>query len=214
MQKKFQSTLPRRERHDYGSLTLSLVPFQSTLPRRERLSTAKKLVGRKKFQSTLPRRERRMGSYVSHARFDISIHAPAKGATGQRPRRCDPDQISIHAPAKGATAPKLIFSVVSKISIHAPAKGATSCQGVPTRTGGISIHAPAKGATRCAVWFALSAKHFNPRSREGSDLHALERGKALAVISIHAPAKGATAKITKTIPDDFHKINNCNNSFA
>ena len=33
-------------------------------------------------------------------------------------------------------------------------------------------------------------------------------------ISIHAPAKGATAKITKTIPDDFHKINNCNNSFA
>ena len=33
-------------------------------------------------------------------------------------------------------------------------------------------------------------------------------------ISIHAPAKGATAKITKTIPNDFCKINNYNNSFA
>lgn len=33
-------------------------------------------------------------------------------------------------------------------------------------------------------------------------------------ISIHAPVKGATAKITKTIPNDFYKINNYNNSFA
>ena len=55
----------------------------------------------------------------------------------------------------------------------------------------ISIHAPAKGATR------LSAGSF-------SYLH----------ISIHAPAKGATAKITKTIPNDFCKINNYNNGFA
>ena len=37
---------------------------------------------------------------------------------------------------------------------------------------------------------------------------------ALTRISIHAPAKGATAKITKTIPNDFGKINNYNNSFA
>ena len=59
------------------------------------------------------------------------------------------------------------------------------------RLNDISIHAPAKGAT--PVLPAL-------RQRTG--------------ISIHAPAKGATAKITKTIPDDFRKINNCNNSFA
>lgn len=37
---------------------------------------------------------------------------------------------------------------------------------------------------------------------------------AMLKISIHAPAKGATAKITKTIPNDFCKINNYNNSFA
>ena len=56
----------------------------------------------------------------------------------------------------------------------------------------ISIHAPAKGAT-----FLL----FIQPSRCSN-------------ISIHAPAKGATAKITKTIPNDFGKINNYNNSFA
>ena len=55
--------------------------------------------------------------------------------------------------------------------------------------------------------------YFNPRSREGSDQTRLLI-KIFYHISIHAPAKGATAKITKTIPDDFHKINNCNNSFA
>lgn len=55
----------------------------------------------------------------------------------------------------------------------------------------ISIHAPAKGAT---TEFTVSADCF--------------------LISIHAPVKGATAKITKTIPNDFYKINNYNNSFA
>ena len=55
----------------------------------------------------------------------------------------------------------------------------------------ISIHAPAKGAT-----------------------HDIICGIQSLDISIHAPVKGATAKITKTIPNDFCKINNYNNSFA
>ena len=56
--------------------------------------------------------------------------------------------------------------------------------------------------------------NFNPRSREGSDAEEIEADKAALPISIHAPVKGATAKITKTIPNDFYKINNYNNSFA
>ena len=58
-----------------------------------------------------------------------------------------------------------------------------------------------------------TGRNFNPRSREGSDPVTFA-STLWSVISIHAPAKGATAKITKTIPDDFRKINNCNNSFA
>ena len=57
-------------------------------------------------------------------------------------------------------------------------------------------------------------KHFNPRSREGSDGKEPPSDSDELFISIHAPAKGATAKITKTIPNDFCKINNYNNSFA
>ena len=56
--------------------------------------------------------------------------------------------------------------------------------------------------------------HFNPRSREGSDRDRIDRYRRQRMISIHAPVKGATAKITKTIPNDFYKINNYNNSFA
>ena len=54
-------------------------------------------------RSTLPhgeRRRRKLGRL--HANF-VSIHAPARGATGDD-RRLHPDlKVSIHAPARGAT---------------------------------------------------------------------------------------------------------------
>ena len=79
----------------------------------------------------------------------ISIHAPAKGATGgtvqeqlqsiqfqstlpRRERRWDTEMlalelgISIHAPAKGATHDIICGIQSLDISIHAPAKGATA----------------------------------------------------------------------------------------
>ena len=56
----------------------------------------------------------------------------------------------------------------------------------------ISIHAPAKGATCRQACQPARARHFNPRSREGSD--RLDLGYMLRrLISIHAPAKGATS---------------------
>ena len=80
--------------------------------------------------------------------------------------------------------------------------------------GDISIHAPAKGATHIQVMLPHLSRHFNPRSREGSDslsqnmqMHTLifqstlprrerqsyeYRKKYNEYISIHAPAKGAT----------------------
>ena len=33
----------------------------------------------------------------------VSIHAPARGATGRATKNCDPPIVSIHAPARGAT---------------------------------------------------------------------------------------------------------------
>ena len=101
--------------------------------------------------------------------------------------------ISIHAPAKGATGDYTGDMAKIDISIHAPAKGATKFRREQRPEHGISIHAPAKGATRSVHRFPHTAYHFNPRSREGSD-SALERVHLIVQrISIHAPAKGATA---------------------
>ena len=79
----------------------------------------------------------------------------------------------------------------------------------------ISIHAPARGATERAddhdllpqfqstlprgerpghTQFRASDSHFNPRSREGSDVGGCGRCVAGLSISIHAPARGATPR--------------------
>ena len=79
--RKFQSTLPRRERQNLHLIRLHQLKFQSTLPRRERRSSCNSFIKNRlyfnprsregsdglenviqrisqKFQSTLPRRER------------------------------------------------------------------------------------------------------------------------------------------------------------
>ena len=101
---RFQSTLPRRERpppwldtppaipisihapakgatSKFLLIAFSLCVFQSTLPRRERRECyVQKETGRV-FQSTLPRRERQGPEDELKGQSEISIHAPAKGAT-------------------------------------------------------------------------------------------------------------------------------------
>ena len=60
---------------------------------------------------------------------EISIHAPARGATSRFNSFGEFVEISIHAPARGATVTEsLLDAEVSYISIHAPARGATTCQ--------------------------------------------------------------------------------------
>ena len=122
------------------------------------------------FQSTLPRRERRLWMQPFHKPHGISIHAPAKGATRSFFLDTCDLLISIHAPAKGATE-----------DVNAIAAAIT-----------ISIHAPAKGATWERIQCVMHQRHFNPRSREGSDDREGDKGFTCEEISIHAPAKGAT----------------------
>ncbi len=78
---EFQSTLPRRERPHYKIYWSLIRQFQSTLPRRERPFNLPMFQHQTQFQSTLPRRERRTPPDCHHASMQISIHAPAKGAT-------------------------------------------------------------------------------------------------------------------------------------
>ena len=123
----------------------------------------------------------------------ISIHAPAKGATLLIIGAICPTIISIHAPAKGAT-PNFGWEMAPpSISIHAPAKGATNCAPFSLIIPLISIHAPAKGATQRVIYHSYHNLNFNPRSREGSDKYHHILFLYILHISIHAPAKGATS---------------------
>ena len=81
--------------------------------------------------------------------------------------------ISIHAPAKGATIAQINFFIPIYISIHAPAKGATRLRHTLRGSKRISIHAPAKGATAILTTISYNITHFNPRSREGSDITSI-----------------------------------------
>ena len=167
---EFQSTLPRRERHN-GKTWESLIDgFQSTLPRRERLGTV----------------------FFYHFTYFVSIHAPTKGATKMAAPDHDLLFVSIHAPTKGATEKVTMSHFTPSVSIHAPTKGATArvrsffpifllFQSTlprrerlpPPRNEGaqekVSIHAPTKGATGTVFFY-----HF------------------AYFVSIHAPTKGAT----------------------
>ena len=78
---------------------------------------------------------------------NISIHAPARGATPGLSVDHVGHQISIHAPARGATYRSTVTEETPTISIHAPARGATAVRVVLHASVVISIHAPARGAT-------------------------------------------------------------------
>ena len=121
------------------------------------------------FQSTLPQGERRPAGLSFTRRDMISIHAPARGATGICIFNEIHQYISIHAPARGAThswyqisaactyfnprsrkgsdALHIYIMIQIIISIHAPARGATTGEIGSAKIEAISIHAPARGAT-------------------------------------------------------------------
>ncbi|MGH9325117.1 MAG: FitA-like ribbon-helix-helix domain-containing protein [Terriglobia bacterium] len=56
-------------------------------------------------------------------------------------------RVSIHAPARGATGGDACAKRLEKVSIHAPARGATDISGNKNMGITVSIHAPARGAT-------------------------------------------------------------------
>ncbi len=108
----------------------------------------------------------------------ISIHAPAKGATGRRGGGTGMKCISIHAPAKGATPPY-------------PKRPPCRCHFNPRSRKGSDLN--------ICINPSYLSYNFNPRSRKGSD-DIFTSQFAIATISIHAPAKGATLSAHPSYP--------------
>ena len=176
--KKFQSTLPRRERPFFSFSGFPLLQFQSTLPRRERPC----VVPSPKSSAV------------------ISIHAPAKGATHLQLTVLPDVRISIHAPAKGATyrttqkLRELQFqstlprrerrgshtNLIEWISFQSTLPRRERPCIVSTRTGEktISIHAPAKGATQNrsrGLYFLQFQSTLPRRERQITELYKMAR---------------------------------------
>ena len=100
------------------------------------------------FQSALPRGERRLQKIRSRAISEISIRAPARGATKPSWQKWKVRNISIRAPARGAT--KTILQPLRHLFHFNPRSR--------------------EGSDLTESADVDSGKHFNPRSREGSDV--------------------------------------------
>ena len=163
-----------RSREGSDSLLAFSAAFSSYFNPRSREGSDRANIGsntrRTEFQSTLPRGERQiLPTRLQHDRT-ISIHAPARGATGiSSPLICSTILFQSTLP-RGERLFILSRSASKvKISIHAPARGATEELMRLHWCLTISIHAPARGATKYEGRGGSIFDDFNPRSREGSD---------------------------------------------
>ena len=100
----FQSTLPRRERLMMDIQTIKMMIFQSTLPRRERHKTIITACCISTFQSTLPRRERPYAPKKHYHLWNFNPRSREGSDDSLKDIKKEEKEISIHAPAKGATS--------------------------------------------------------------------------------------------------------------
>ena len=143
------------------------------------------------FRSTRPhgaRRARSTGRADDMAFRSTRPHGARPDAGGNRQRS---DEVSIHAPAWGATRHGMRLAATQRaVSIHAPAWGATASIAMQCDRASVSIHAPAWGAT--SVNWPRRGTGFDPRARMGRDPGRWSIANAIEAVSIHAPAWGAT----------------------
>ncbi|CAP54000.1 conserved hypothetical protein [Gluconacetobacter diazotrophicus PA1 5] len=101
--------------------------------------------------------------------LEVSIHAPAQGATiGERQRQSD-TAFQSTLPHRERRFHRFGVVVFLEVSIHAPAQGATHVVVLTIVFVQVSIHAPAQGATIRSLRCNRVYVSFNPRSRTGSD---------------------------------------------
>ena len=130
-----------------------------------------------------------------------SAVAPSYGFNPRTRMGCDPkrrgfleyNEVSIHAPAWGATVDCELAQLIYEVSIHAPAWGATWRANAAFREETVSIHAPAWGATH-SVRKAVSELAFQSTHPHGVRLTSPPMQETRTMVSIHAPAWGATLR--------------------
>ena len=166
----FQSTRPRGARRDLESYVRLPSKFQSTRPRGARRGYRFRWGCGETFQSTRPRGARLYHNVLLWIHHEVSIHAPARGATAIIDALSAERTVSIHAPARGATI-VTPTTLRNEVSFNPRAReGRDDAYEARRQRSSVSIHAPARGAT-----------------------NEIAKLRALAIVSIHAPARGATS---------------------
>ncbi len=104
----------------------------------------------------------------------------------------DQAKVSIHAPARGATGKtaNIVFSIWFQ-STH-PRGVRHAHDPIDVADNAVSIHAPARGATCSRPSPRRASTRFNPRTRAGCDPQVAQGPVRSEHVSIHAPARGAT----------------------
>ena len=164
----FQSTPPRRRRLLRWFWRNDWQWFQSTPPRRRRLLPTQKLPLLPEFQSTPPRRRRRHAADLFHRYLHFN---PRLREGGDYELTC--------------TYNSYIFQSTP------PRRRRHSAKWNKEKECIISIHASAKEATSSLKHNVAYFHYFNPRLREGGDVHFVWMCSGRP-ISIHASAKEAT----------------------
>ena len=121
------------------------------------------------FQSTLPHGERRLALRAHDLLVDISIHAPAWGATVNAIVQKRLAKISIHAPAWGATRPQVRPTVLRDFNPRS--RMGSDDHAVALRGGDVLFQSTLPHGERRDLVPSIVAlrENFNPRSRMGSD---------------------------------------------
>ena len=143
-----------------------------------------------RFQSTLPRRERRFSMLPLSNKKEISIHAPAKGATSLIKYRLDALEFQSTLPRRerhahdSGTGQLEHFNPRSREgSDEDSAIAGSNCslfqstlprrERLLNRCGTIPFRyfnpRSREGSDACRCWGLYNHPYFNPRSREGSD---------------------------------------------
>ena len=196
----FQSTRPQGARR-LGALDGALGDeFQSTRPQGARLRQSSAMIFVVCFNPRA-RKGRDQGGRRGREAHGVSIHAPARGATGHGRGHGPVQVVSIHAPARGATCARAsplrglrCFNPRARkgrdearvphrrrrrVSIHAPARGATM-YGDMTNMGDLVFQSTRPQGARLLPVLRLRrhSGSFNPRARKGRDYNYWSRASA------------------------------------
>ena len=106
--------------------------------------------------------------------WSVSIHAPAREATGYPRNRRDATFVSIHAPAREATSGNSRCRRGRYVSIHAPAREATIASGCVSAALHCFNPRPRTGGDARSPLLSSAVCSFNPRPRTGGDLWGMQ----------------------------------------